>query len=167
MPYTLSENYRLKRLAKLASSGQQVLDIGCAQYPNIYLQNTEVTGLDLENAILPPNYTSFINTDVSKIPDLNLSYDTVIAGEILEHLEDPIGFLRQCHSCLKDNGKIILSTPNPHSIFETILTIFLNKKFFYTKDHVMLFPQRWLIRMMERAGFSDIKLYSEVFLFHL
>lgn len=165
MPYTLSENYRLKRLAKLASSGQQVLDIGCAQYPNIYLQNTEVTGLDLENAILPPNYTSFINTDVSKIPDLNLSYDTVIAGEILEHLEDPIGFLRQCHSCLKDNGKIILSTPNPHSIFETILTIFLNKKFFYTKDHVMLFPQRWLIRMMERAGFSDIKLYSGGFPF--
>lgn len=160
MPYTISENYRLKRLAKFASSGKTVLDIGCAQYPNIFLSNPEVTGLDLEYASMPSNYKELINSDVSKIPELSLSFDVVIAGEILEHLEDPIGFLRHCKSCLKDNGKIVLSTPNPHSLFETLLTIFLNKKYFYTKDHVMLFPQRWLIRMLERAGFHEIKLYS-------
>lgn len=160
MPYTINENYRLKRLSKLSISCNKVLDIGCSQYPNIYLSNREVIGLDLKKGAMPENYTNFINGDVSEIAKINSSYDAVIAGEIIEHLEDPISFLRQCKSCLNENGKLILSTPNPHSFFESLLTLFLNRKFFYTKDHIMLFPQRWLIRMLEVAGFHDVKLYS-------
>lgn len=160
MPYTINENYRLRRIAKFGAQGNTVLDIGCAEKPNIFLKNKYVVGLDLESANLPSNYSKFIQADVKELLELNLTYDVVVAGEILEHLEDPIGFLRQCKSCLTNGGKLILSTPNPHSPFESILTLFLNKRFFYTKDHVMLFPQRWLIRMLERAGFIDIKLYS-------
>ncbi|MGK0379108.1 MAG: SAM-dependent methyltransferase [Patiriisocius sp.] len=160
MPYTINENYRLKRLAKFTSSATKVLDIGCSQYPNNFLNNQELYGLDLNEAELPKNYLGFIQGDLTKVIEKNERFDAIIAGEVLEHIEDPIAFLKQCKSCLNKEGLLILSTPNPHSIIEIILTFFLNKRFFYTQDHIMLFPQRWLIRMLERAGFTDIKLYS-------
>jgi SAM-dependent methyltransferase len=160
MTYTINENYRLKRLAKFASSADKVLDIGCSQYPNHFLKNPELYGLDLNKADLPTNYLGFMQGNLTKVIEQNEKYDAIIAGEILEHLEDPIFFLKQSKSCLKEEGLLILSTPNPHSIIEILLTLFLNKRFYYTQDHIMLFPQRWLIRMLERAGFTDIKLYS-------
>lgn len=39
-------------------------------------------------------------------------FDAIVAIEIIEHLENPRHFARQCFKLLKKNGKIILSTPN-------------------------------------------------------
>ena len=71
-----------------------------------------------------------------------------------------MSFLRACRETLAPGGTLVLSTPNPNSFIERLLTITLSRRFFYTNDHVMLFPQRWLIRMLERSGFSDVQLYS-------
>lgn len=40
------------------------------------------------------------------------SFDVVFASEIIEHLENPRHFARQCFKLLKPGGKVILSTPN-------------------------------------------------------
>ncbi|NMP32064.1 class I SAM-dependent methyltransferase [Thalassotalea sp. M1531] len=161
MPYTVNEDYRTKKIARLAREYNSVLDVGCAQSPNLFLSNKVVTGLDLNDMMLPSNYHTHI---VGRIEDLlvgeNRLFDAIIAGELIEHLLDPISFLKNCYSLLKPDGAIILSTPNPHSIIETILTTTLNRKYFYTKDHVMLFPQRWLVRMLEISGFKNVKLHS-------
>lgn len=167
MPITFNENYRLKKLANLVSHCESILDIGCAQYPNIFLSNTNVTGLDICNAEMPSNYTNFIQGDLSSINKNELQIDAIIAGEILEHLEEPIKFLNECFSLLKPGGILVLSTPNPHSIIESLLTITLSKNYFYTQDHIMLFPQRWLIRMLEIAHFTQVKLFSGGFPFPL
>jgi predicted SAM-dependent methyltransferase len=45
--------------------------------------------------------------------ELNQSYDVIVAGEIIEHLENPGLFLRNMRRHLKPQGKLILSTPNP------------------------------------------------------
>ena len=55
------------------------------------------------------------------IPD---KYDIVIAVEILEHLENPWKYLRDCQSVLKDGGIIVLSTPNI-SAFPSRLRFFM------------------------------------------
>ena len=39
-------------------------------------------------------------------------FDIVFASEIIEHLENPRHFARQCFKLLKPGGKVILSTPN-------------------------------------------------------
>ena len=43
-------------------------------------------------------------------------YNTIIAGEIIEHIENPSLFLKNCHRYLKENGRLILSTPNATSL---------------------------------------------------
>ena len=159
----MSEAHRLKKMAKLAEGRNSVLDLGCADMPNPFLKNKNVTGFDIvKKKDLGDNYSAFIQGDVMFLDNYfsSQSFDAIIAGELLEHLRDPLFFLEKCHTVLKTYGLIIVSTPNPNSLFERILTLNLSRKFFYTQDHIMLYPQRWLIRIMEIAGFSDIKLYS-------
>ncbi len=158
------EDYRLKKIAKLVSNREKVLDLGCADITNPYLKNSDITGFDLKKECkLGSNYSSFISGDVMKLDSYfaeDQKFDAVIAGELLEHLEEPILFFKKCYSILKDDGIIVLSSPNPNSFVERFLTLALSRKYFFTDDHIMLYPQRWLIRIMEISGFTDIKLHS-------
>lgn len=52
------------------------------------------------------------------------SADIVIAGEIIEHLDNNLLFLKKCNNILKKGGKIVLSTPNTCSLKNRIKMIF-------------------------------------------
>ncbi len=157
-----SPNYRLKKMARLCADRQRVLDVGWAAVPNIYLKNPEVIGLDLQKRQPPDNYNSCLVGDAIALPEPFEpgSFDALVAGEVIEHVESPLELLRRCRQTLKPDGVLVLSTPNPFFPAELLLTITLNRRYYYTEEHVCLYPQRWLIRLMERAGFSDVKLYS-------
>lgn len=156
------EKYRLKKMAKLAEKYETVLDVGCADIQNPYLLNKTVVGFDINSAEVIKNYTNFVQGDVMQLPYPfePSSFDVILAGEIIEHLYNPHDFLIKCYDTIKPNGKIILSTPNPNSPIERLLTLWLSRKYFYAKDHVCLYPQRWLVRMLEDAGFVDVSLIS-------
>jgi len=47
-----------------------------------------------------------------KIPFKDNFFDTIYAGEVIEHLFDTDAFLRECNRVLKKNGVFVLSTPN-------------------------------------------------------
>lgn len=156
------EDYRLKKMAGLVRGRTKVLDLGWVDQPNTFLLNKEVVGLDISSRSLPHNYTSSVIGDALDLPEPFKpgSFDAIVAGELIEHLERPLDFLRSCHKTLAHGGILVLSTPNPNSFIEQALTLTLSRRFFYSADHVMLFPQRWLVRMMEIAGFVDVRLYS-------
>ena len=46
---------------------------------------------------------------------LNSCFDGIIAAEIIEHLENPRHFLRECFNLLSPGGKLLLTTPNLES----------------------------------------------------
>jgi 2-polyprenyl-3-methyl-5-hydroxy-6-metoxy-1,4-benzoquinol methylase len=50
-------------------------------------------------------------------------FDIVYAGEIIEHLYNPDFFLEEINRVLKDNGFLVLSTPNLLSWFNRILAL--------------------------------------------
>lgn len=57
-----------------------------------------------------------LNQDFSNIGE----FDVVIALEIIEHIENQFDFLRQVKTILKDDGHLILSTPNPKNMVSRI-----------------------------------------------
>lgn len=155
-------NYRQKLIARSIKEFDQVLDIGFAEIPNQFLKNKELIGIDLQNVSKPANYSKVI---IGNANDLNLffeesSIEAICSGELFEHLLNPIDFLKKCHFILKPDGFIVISTPNPHHLIEFVSTLFLSRKFFYDPEHVCIYPQRWLIRMLELSGFTDVKLRS-------
>lgn len=148
-------------MARLAV-GDSILDIGCSEMPNPFIRAKELIGLDLNEGDLSDNYTKLVIGDVYELPKgfEGKKFDSIIIGEVLEHVVDPVKFIRCCTLVLKPGGKLILSTPNPHSCYERLFNITLNQKLLFSEEHTTIYPQRYLLRMMRKAGLSDVKLKS-------
>ena len=87
-------------------------------------------------------------------------YDTILAGEIIEHLDNPRAFLSGSYEILNPGGILAISTPNPYYLPIALLEMSMIRRFFYAQDHVNLYLPRFLVRMMERYGFSNVQVHS-------
>jgi hypothetical protein len=47
-------------------------------------------------------------------------YDWIIASHIIEHLTDPIGFLRDCEALLRPGGRLVLAVPDRRKCFDAL-----------------------------------------------
>ena len=45
--------------------------------------------------------------------ELNQKFDTIVAGDLIEHLSNLSGFLESCKKHMKPESRLIISTPNP------------------------------------------------------
>jgi SAM-dependent methyltransferase len=77
----------------------------------------------------------------ARLPQEAEDYDCVLSTQVLEHVEDPDAYLRECHRVLRPGGRLILTT---HGLFE---------------DHGCPYDYwRWTVyglkRLVERAGFE-------------
>ena len=85
--------------------------------------------------------------------------DIIISHSVIEHLDDPLKFTTELYDSLKVGGKVILSTPNQGSFLMKHGTEAF-KSFFYRKVHTFYFNVTSLERMVEIAGFKNIKIKS-------
>ena len=150
------DDRRLRLMAEL-SVGKTVLDIGYAQQPNPHLVGFHRTGLDLNRAKPGPvQYEEEIVGDVTRLTEIcaGRRFDTVICAELIEHLENPYALLRDVHSVLADDGRLLVSTPNPLAFPVVVAELLRLKRFFYTRDHLYYFLPRWVERLFEATGFE-------------
>ncbi len=155
----IAEKYEQGRLRRLAENaeGDEVLDLGCAQLMNIDLlrPGRTVTGIDMEQPRGEVRYERFLVGNVFDLESLDDGrlYDTIVAGEFIEHVERPYDLLRTLRARLKPGGKLVLSTPNLVSLPVVLFEWVLNRRRFYTSDHTYYFAPRWVERMLESTGF--------------
>ncbi len=99
----------------------------------------------------------FIVADINYLPFRPKSFDAVTMTEVLEHLDEDILFLKKVKNTLKDDGWIVLSTPNGAR-----LTSFLSRLKIRIKKKQRLIPidhrreySPWEIRKsLCKAGFK-------------
>ncbi len=75
----------------------------------------ETLGVDIDPEGVSVLNSKGYNVVVADVETMNLGrqFDTIVAGELIEHLENPGKWLRNMHQHLKPGGVIIVSTPNP------------------------------------------------------
>ena len=87
-------------------------------------------------------------------------FDGIIASEIIEHLENPRHFARECFKLLKDGGKIILSTPNVDNLASIINFLrsgtfqWFGEREYKHDGHITPLTQWQLKKCFDEAGFS-------------
>jgi len=121
-PDLLNEHVARYAFAARVAGGRRVLDAGCGTgYGAAELGRSarEVLGIDIaEEAVdhARKHYQSpnlrFERASCLEIPEADASFDLVVAFEIIEHLEDWPGFLREMRRVLAPQGLFLVSTPN-------------------------------------------------------
>lgn len=109
--------------------GGKLIDLGClnsclpVEVKKKHKDNAEVWALDFSSEVVDyytPKYPGikYVVGDVRKLEFEDNMFDYVVAGELLEHMEDPAAFIREAMRILKDGGIFALSTPNDEKLGE-------------------------------------------------
>ncbi|OJW53429.1 MAG: hypothetical protein BGO67_01650 [Alphaproteobacteria bacterium 41-28] len=117
-------HFRLPEISSRPFQGLRILDVGCGGgllCGPLARLGAEVTGIDPleENTLIAQNHAEAMGLPItylaSTIEDLSPDlppFDVVIASEIIEHVADPDGFLRECANHLSSRGGMVVTTFN-------------------------------------------------------
>lgn len=179
----MDDGYSAKRteiILKWISKGKRVLDLGCYDGRDselILKQGNEVYGIErMANAAKTAQARGIIvsNIDLEK-DDWNFpkkSFDVILAGEIIEHVLDADLFLKNVYKYLKDDGFLILTTPNLASLGRRLLLLIGKNPFievsnrlevngFPSVGHVRYFVKGSLYKLLEYHGFEIVELTAD------
>ncbi len=89
------------------------------------------------------------------VPDNML--DMAVSFDVIEHIEEPVAFLKKIHSALKSDGVIHIVTPNRNDILMQ-LHADQYSSFYYRTAHLWYFENKSLSWAACQAGFKEIKI---------
>lgn len=121
-----------KRLACLQdwisrTGATRVLDVGCGTGANVTVPlaqafpQAQFVGVDEDPGTIRHAESSHRLGNLrfsTRLPEGGLPSDFVIASEVIEHVEDPDGFLEACLKCLAPGGHMAVTLPNGLGPFE-------------------------------------------------
>ncbi|MDX1486260.1 MAG: class I SAM-dependent methyltransferase [Alphaproteobacteria bacterium] len=149
-----------------------VLDLpsGSGWLGGLVPEGAAIDGIDLY-APKPPGYREFRTADLDAgIPDGLGTYDAIVSCEGIEHLGNPLAFLRSAAEHLNPGGTMVVTTPNiwyPEAKLK-----FLFRGFFpgfpslagqiASGHHMHIAPWSfpWLYLYLSLAGFGEIRLHD-------
>jgi 2-polyprenyl-3-methyl-5-hydroxy-6-metoxy-1,4-benzoquinol methylase len=90
------------------------------------------------------------------------SYDAVTLVDVLEHLPDPLGTLKEIRRVLKPDGFLYIVTPNIASVTAKLMR---SRWWGLRAAHIYYFSPRTLTALLKKAGFEPVLLrsYGRVF----
>ena len=152
------------------------LDVGSASGTFInYLDKKRISyGVDISiNQIkyaqkkYQTNKHKFFSIKNNVLPFKSNTFDVVTNLQLMEHLtiEDNKKLLKEIHRVLKQNGKLIITTPNyssPWVLIEKIVNLLGRVK--YDKQHITYFNRRNIEVLLRQFKFKNIFVSTNMFL---
>ena len=168
-PYYGMPLSRMNKILELMGKnlkGKRVLDVGCSTGyfgREIEKYGAKVTGVDIsEPAIKKAKkiLSAAVTVDLNeqKLPFKSKSFDIVVASELIEHLFRPTIFIKDAHRVLKNDGNLIVTTPN--LLYWANRLKFLLGNFNYEKEgvfdegHIHFYTFKTLKEDLRESGFS-------------
>lgn len=129
--YYLEEKAEFTEAAKFITAGDTVLEIGCGEgLLTNFITYKSYTGLELsDNAIAKAREKGLtvLNERIEQhAAEHEAGYDIVCYFQVLEHVENPGGFIRDSLKCLKAGGRLIMAVPSDDSFIHEVVNFYLN-----------------------------------------
>jgi 2-polyprenyl-3-methyl-5-hydroxy-6-metoxy-1,4-benzoquinol methylase len=147
---------------------RKVLDLGCIRHSADFALNDpnwlhkkiidvadHVVGVDYlsdEIEILQKYGFNIMYGDVTLPLNIESKFDIIVAGDLIEHLTNFDGFFKNCQNLLEQNGKIIITTPNPFFIDE-FFYVALKRNFLINPEHTCWIDPQSLLQLISRFNF--------------
>ncbi len=146
---------------------RDVIDIGCASegdkpyekdtwiHQHVCSASSSCIGVDHNqktvNELCELGYNVFLG-DAQGI-SIDRQFNVVCAFDVIEHLEDLRKFFDNVHNVLEDDGKLLISVPNPW-FFLRFLRCFIKGDGGVNPDHVYWFCPGTISELLRRFGFD-------------
>jgi SAM-dependent methyltransferase len=142
--------------------GRRVLDLGCRDgaLTQAYLSGNEVVGVDADREALAEAEKLAIETHWADLDQPLLfadgTFDVVVAGELLEHLRDPLRLVAEVRRVLRPRGTFVASVPNAYRLKRRLLFL-LGRPPDDDPTHLQMFSPAGVRGLL--AGFDDPQLH--------
>lgn len=149
---------------------KQILDVGCVGQDKKMLTNEWLHnilrreayvchGVDIEiemvKVLQSKGYQIYTPTELE---ENNIKYDLIIMADVIEHVNDPVDFIKYYGGFLKDEGIIVLTTPNSNAI-RNFVQIIINNSYSVNPQHTFWFCPLTLLEVTERAGYKPVDFF--------
>lgn len=156
---TDEEGKKRETLYNNVKDGMVVVELGCgnsdllsnlkAKYPNC-----EVYGLDFSKVVIEEMKDTFPDIeyevgDALKTPYKDNYFDIVMAGELIEHIENPDDLAKEMVRICKKDGVISISTPFKETDWRIKIP----------PEHIWEFDRQDMIDIFSKYGKTEIKLF--------
>ena len=139
--------------------GRRVLDLGCRSgaFTRNFLDGNEVVGLDVDRVALAKAAELGIETVVANVeeplPFPDASFDAVVAGELLEHLQFPDALVAEARRVVRPGGVLVGSVPNAYRL-QSRLRFLRGHAPEDDPTHLQMYSAGEMRRLL--AGFADV-----------
>lgn len=162
----MNQIYKDKKdlIFRLIEKNDVVLDVGFwgqginrndNDWPHLILkkQAQKVFGLDFEFDETKLDDRQNYKKGSAENFDFGFKFDVIFAADLIEHLSNPGLFLASCARNLKDNGRLILTTPNCFNLFHLAEKISKSEPT-VNADHTCYFNYKTLTKLLEKNGWQ-------------
>jgi 2-polyprenyl-3-methyl-5-hydroxy-6-metoxy-1,4-benzoquinol methylase len=163
--YKNHQRDRLKEIVPYLSVSTELLEVGASSgqfLVNIKDRVARVNAIELDKACC-----AFMSAELgieadseflreSKFADQQ--YDVICAFQVLEHVEDPVVFLRELRQSAKKGATLFIEAPNLNDPLLSIWNVEAYQKFFYHSAHLHYFTETSLKKAAMLAGFSEAQI---------
>ena len=133
--------------------------------PNLLFQriceiNPDTMGVDIDEQGVQILRDKGFNTKTANVMDMDLGerFETIVAGEIIEHLDNPGQFLCNMRNHLVEGGTLLLTTPNPF-YFKQVWKIWKRNRPAVHEEHTMWFDPITLSHLCRLSGLDPYEIY--------
>ncbi len=152
-----------KRLMSIGERGK-FLDIGCALGYFIcgikWHSDWEVYGIEhSKEAVRFACQKLRLDVKQGELQDVGFPdqfFDYIHMNNVLEHLRNPVGLLKEVRRIIKNDGRLFLSVPNGYNDSRNLIH-FYQTEFGPAKSpngHIYFFPKRTLLTLFNQIGFK-------------
>ena len=155
------------KLLAFVGSGKRVLDVGCSSgylARPLVERGCTVVGIELDEKAAEAAGEVCAEVLVGDVETMEFpfpegSFDVVLCGDLIEHLRAPERFLARVRPLLRDDGRLVLTTPNVANW--TMRLGLLAGRWRYTergildRTHLHLFTRGTLARDTRECGVPD------------
>ena len=160
-------------LSRIDPDARRILEFGCGEAPLGQAlkarQPCRVVGIELDPdaaAIAATRIDAVHRGDARKVvAGLDEQFDTIIGGDIVEHLDEPWSFLEALRHVAAPGATLLLSIPNLANA--SLVSDLVRGRFDYVYmgltcvGHLRFFTRQTIVDMLTIAGWSEVRLEAQ------